>query len=75
MNPNISITVRVWCSPRADTDYPWKWAVQNEHGETMELGAEKSEEDAKREATVARASWIEILSSPNIRHEPQPPKN
>ena len=63
MNPNVAITVRVWCSPRADSQFPWKWAVDNrEDGTTMEFGAEPTEADAKREATAARASWIEILS-------------
>lgn len=58
-NPNISIQVRVWNSPRADSRYPWKWAVQ-EGDQTIEFGAEETEEDAKREATEARASWIKI---------------
>lgn len=61
MDPNIAITVRVWHSPRADSQYPWKWAVQN-GTETMEFGAEQSEADAKREATEARALWICILA-------------
>ena len=63
MNPNITITVRVWCSPRADSAYPWKWAVDNsETRQCMEFGAEETEEDAKREATEARASWINVLT-------------
>lgn len=67
MNPNIAITVRVWCSPRADTAYPWKWAVHDEHGQTMEFGAEETEADAKREATLARASWINILTEQKLK--------
>lgn len=64
MNPNITITCRVWCSPRADSQYPWKWAVDcSERGECMEFGAEATEADAKREATEARASWINILTA------------
>lgn len=63
MDPNIAITVRVWCSPRADSQYPWKWAVDNrDDGTCMEFGAEATEVDAKREATAARASWICILT-------------
>jgi hypothetical protein len=62
MNPNISITCRVWCSPRADSRYPWKWAVQNDAGETLESGAEETEQAARLEATAARASWISILT-------------
>lgn len=61
MDPNITVTARVWCTPRADNVYPWKWAVQD--GEcTLEFGAEPSEDDAKLEATAARASWLRILT-------------
>ncbi len=64
MDPNITIRSRVWHSPRADSQYPWKWAVESTEvpGESMEFGAEKTEEDAKREAAAARASWICILA-------------
>jgi hypothetical protein len=63
MDPNLTITCRVWHSPRvgaAGPDrYPWKWAVDDtEAGENMEFGNAETEEEAKRLATEARASWI-----------------
>lgn len=64
MSPHITINVRVWYSPRADTPYHWQWAVDNTDNprECLEWGCEQNEADAKREATEACASWIEILT-------------
>lgn len=61
MSMTTNIVARVWCSPRLDSQYPWKWAVQNNR-ETLEFGAERTEYIATREAEKALSSWLTILS-------------
>jgi hypothetical protein len=64
MTTGPNLTVRVWCSPRAGSTHPWKWAVANADDRTvMEFGAEATEEEAKHEAAAARPAWFCILTN------------